>query len=249
MEEWLKALAIKALTPLHMRRPAGVVYRALVRSFRSAARAIAFANRRVVKRYFAETPEPKLHIGCGDHLLGGWLNSDKQPIAANVMYLDATRVFPFPDATFAFVYSEHMIGSLSFEQAGVMLRECFRALVPGGKIRIVTPDIAFLIGIYEERQPSERQLRYMEYFRAETKSLHSGGIFLINDFSKLNGLGFVYDEPTLREAMETAGFSHIVRRDLNESGDATLRNLENEGRMPDGFLRLESLILEGTKIA
>ena len=249
MEERLKALAIKALTPLHLRRPAGVVYRAMGRGFRSATRAVAFANRRVVKRYFADTDEPKLHIGCGDHLLDGWLNSDKQPIAANVMYLDAARVFPFPDATFFYVYSEHMIGSLSFEHAGAMLRECFRALAPGGKMRVVTPDIAFLIGVYEERQPSERQRRYMEYFRAETKSLHSGGIFLINDFSKLNGLGFVYDEPTLREAMQTAGFSGITRRDLNESDDAALRNLENEGRMPDGFLRMESFILEGTKTA
>lgn len=249
MEGQMRTLVKRWLTRAHLQRPASVIYHTLKRSLRLAARAIRNVDRRVSNRYFAETSEPKLHIGCGSHLLEDWLNSDKTPISANVMYLNATRAFPFPDATFAYVYTEHMIGDLSFQQADMMLRECFRTLAPGGKIRIVTPDIAFLIAMYEERQPSERQQRYMEYFRAETNSLRSGGIFLINDFSKLNGLGFVYDEPILREAMQTAGFSHIVRRDLNQSDNAALRNLENEGRMPDGFLRLESLILEGMKIA
>ncbi len=51
----------------------------------------------------------------------------------------------------------------------------------------------------------------------------------------------------MRGALESAGFSPAERRDLNESGDETLRNLENEGRLPQGFLRLESLILEASK--
>lgn len=243
----MRALAKIWLTRIHLRGPASVIYHGLGRSLRLAAHGIAFTNRRVVNRYFSETGEPKLHIGCGPHMLGGWLNSDKDPRAANVMYLDAARRFPFPDATFAYVYSEHMIGSLSFEQAGVMLRECFRTLAPGGNIRIVTPDIAFLVGMLEARRPSELQRRYLDYFSSETNSPRSGGIFLINYFAKAYGIQFVYDEPTLRESMKTAGFSRIVRRDLNESDHAALRNLENEKRMPDGFLKLESFILEGTK--
>lgn len=249
MEGRLKAFAIKALTPIHLRRPAGVIYRSLQRRFRSAARAVRAVDRRIVNRYFAEARAPKLHIGCGDHLLADWLNSDKAPRSANVMYLDATRRFPFPDATFAYVYGEHVIGDLSFQQAGVMLRECFRTLAPGGKIRIATPDLAFLIGLYEERQTSDIQRRYMEWFSAQTKSPRSGGGFLVNYYAKAWGLEFVYDEPILREAMATAGFMCIAKRGLNESDDAALRNLENEERLPDGFLRMESLILEGTKIA
>ena len=249
MEDRLKALVKTGLARVRLRRPAGVIYRSLQRRFRSAARAVRGVDRRIVNRYFAEAREPKLHIGCGDHLLAAWLNSDKTPRSADVMYLDAARPLPFPDATFVYVYGEHMIGDLSFRQAGVMLRECFRTLAPGGKIRIVTPDLAFLIGLYEERQPSDIQRRYMEWFSAQTKSPRSGGGFLVNYYAKAWGLEFVYDEPILREAMQTAGFSRIVRRGLNESDDAALRNLENEERLPDGFLRMESLILEGTKIA
>jgi len=34
----------------------------------------------------------------------------------------------------------------------------------------------------------------------------------------------------------------------NESEDEALRNLENERRMPRGFLKLQSFTLEGTKV-
>ena len=248
MENRLKAFAIKALTPIHMRRPAGVIHRSLTRSLRSSSRAIRGVDRRIVNRYFAQTSEPKLHIGCGDHLLAGWLNSDKTPRSPDAMYLDAARRFPFPDAVLDYVYGEHVIGDLSFQQADIMLRECFRTLAPNGKIRIATPDLAFLIDLYRERCPSDMQRQYMKWFSAQTKSPRDEGGFLVNYYAKAWRLKFVYDESILREAMATAGFSRIVMRSLNESDHAALRNLENENRLPDGFLRMESLILEGTKI-
>lgn len=249
MEGQMRALVKRWLARVNLLRPASVIYHTLGRSLRLSSHAVAFTNRRVVNRYFAEAHEPKLQIGCGSNLIDGWLNSDKTPISSNVIYLDAARRFPFPDATFAYVYSEHMIGSLSFERAQVMLIECFRTLAPGGKIRVATLDIEFLIDLCQDRNPSEPRLQYMEWFQAQTEMQYSGGIFLFNNFAKLYGIEFVYDEPTLRYAMAVAGFSDITRRDLNESDDAALRNLENENRMPDGFLRMESFILEGTKIA
>jgi hypothetical protein len=59
---------------------------------------------------------------------------------------------------------------------------------------------------------------------------------------------FIYDEKTLRSSLEKAGFADIVRCDLNESKDESLRKLENENRMPEGFVKLESFTLEGTKV-
>jgi hypothetical protein len=58
---------------------------------------------------------------------------------------------------------------------------------------------------------------------------------------------FIYDEKVLRFSLEPAGFVDIVRLPLNQSGEAAFRNLENERRSPEGFLKLESLTLEGTK--
>lgn len=245
----MRALTKRWLARVHLLRLASVIYHTLGRSIRLSTHAVTFTNRRVVNRYFAAAREPKLQIGCGSNLIDGWLNSDKTPLSSNVMHLNAARRFPFPDSTFSYVYSEHMIGSLSFEQAKVMLTECFRTLAQGGKIRIATLDIEFLVDLYRDRNPSGLRLQYMEWFQAQTETQYVSGIFLFNNFAKLYGIEFVYDDPTLRDAMEAAGFSDVIRRDLNESDDAALRNLENENRMPDGFLRMESFILEGTKIA
>ena len=48
-------------------------------------------------------------------------------------------------------------------------------------------------------------------------------------------------------AAPAAGFTGVVKCGLQQSDDPALRNLENAARLPDGFLRLESLILEAAK--
>src|SRR6516165_6296561 len=50
----------------------------------------------------------KLHIGCGDHPLDGWTNCDLNPCRSDILRMDATRLFPFPDAEFHYVFSEKM---------------------------------------------------------------------------------------------------------------------------------------------
>ena len=93
---------------------------------------------------------------------------------------------------------------------------------------------------------SPLQERYLEWATADLPG--KSAAFAVNHFfARPRGHEFIYDEATLRGALESAGFSPAERRDLNESGDETLRNLENEGRLPEGFLRLESLILEASK--
>ena len=48
-------------------------------------------------------------------------------------------------------------------------------------------------------------------------------------------------------SLQKAGFESVKRFPLQQSDSACLRSLENEHRMPGGFLSLESLTLEGVK--
>jgi Transposase DDE domain group 1 len=48
-------------------------------------------------------------------------------------------------------------------------------------------------------------------------------------------------------ALQLARFRDLRKCDLQESSVECLRNLENETRMPPGFLRLESMVIEATK--
>ena len=94
---------------------------------------------------------------------------------------------------------------------------------------------------------SALQERYIEWASATADLPGTGSGFVINHFMRGWGHRFIHDEPCLRGLLEKSGFTGVVRVGLNESDDAAFRNLANEGRMPDGFLRLESLTLEAGK--
>jgi predicted SAM-dependent methyltransferase len=215
--------------------------------WRIASRVCRGTDRRLAAEYLATCDTPKLHIGCGKHPLGGWLNTDFEP-PPGAMLLDATRAFPLADNAFSYIYSEHMIEHVPYLAGQTMLRECFRVLKPGGVLRISTPDLAFLVNLYQAPALPLHQ-RYIEhaiskYAPHAPRPLAS---FVVNNFVRNWEHQFIYDEATLRQAMEDAGFSEIVRCELQQSGHADLAGRENEARMPEGFLALESLILEGTK--
>src|SRR5918994_2691666 len=99
----------------------------------------------------------KLHIGAGDDALAGWLNTDIDPGADDVFFLDATKPFPFNDNTFDYVYSEHMIEHISRRDASFMLNECRRVLKPSGIIRIATPDLQVIAGLYAGTGDPDKQ--------------------------------------------------------------------------------------------
>jgi hypothetical protein len=70
---------------------------------------------------------------------------------------------------------------------------------------------------------------------------------VVNNFMRNWGHAFIYDERSLRIAFAQAGFAQIVRGEVGTSADPEFFNLENESRMAPGFVRLESIVLEGTK--
>jgi predicted SAM-dependent methyltransferase len=222
--------------------PAVALYHSLYRLRRKTSR----NDRKVIEQYFAQHPVKKLQLGCGENVLEGWLNSDYYPKASDVIHLDATAAYPFQDRTFDYVFSEHMIEHIPYPHGHSMLKESWRVLKDGGKIRISTPDLAFLIALYRpEKTPLQE-----EYIRKSSKDCGAAlacDTFVINNFVRAWRHTFIYDEKVLRFSLEQAGFVDIVRLPLNESGEAAFQNLENERRSPEGFLKLESLTLEGTR--
>ncbi len=231
------------------------VVREYVRSLRSTAALARFqvrrqfgaVDRRLMTRYLAEHPLRKLHIGCGGHMLDGWLNADLHPRSASVLHLDATKPFPFGDAEIDYIFSEHMIEHIPYGSGVSMLRECHRVLRKGGKIRISTPDLAFLVALYGPSKTDERR-RYIEWASSLVPDApYASETFVINNFVRAWGHQFIYDAATLTRTLESLGFLNIESCAIRESDDAHLRGLENEDRMPAGFVQLETFTLEATK--
>ncbi len=206
-------------------------------------------DQQLVVNYLLKNDVRKLHIGCGFNLIDGWLNSDYQPYPTDTLRLDATKTFPIDSNEFDYIFSEHMIEHISYPGGLLMLTECFRVLRQNGKIRVSTPNLPFLLDLYGNNN-SDQQASYIKWatdnFIPGTDYYES--IFVINNFVRDWGHQFIYDEQTLRLSLEKAGFTQITKCDLNQSEEESFRNLENEARLPEGFLQMETLTLEGTKL-
>jgi len=98
-----------------------------------------------IKTYLRANKLGQLQIGSGGNVIPGWLNSDIEPDGDEIVYLDASKPFPIPDASFGFVYSEHVFEHIHHKGQQNYLSECMRILKPGGTLRIATPDFDFLI--------------------------------------------------------------------------------------------------------
>lgn len=204
---------------------------------------------KMIKKYFASHHIRKLQIGCGANILHDWLNSDIDPVNKGVLSLDARKKFPFRDSSFDYVFSEHLIEHLEYREGGDMICECYRVLRPGGKIRIATPNLRFLIELYNSER-TDLQNRYI-CWAAETFVPHAvihRDVFVINNFFRNWGHKFIYDFNTLKHVMESEGFINIERFDPKRSTDTNLKSLESHGRhIGEEFNNLETFVVEGLK--
>lgn len=206
----------------------------------------------VITRYLQGQGPHRLEIGAGANGKPGWLATDLHATdnigGAPIVALDATKYFPIPSDSFDFVYAEHMIEHISFDSGLDMLAECHRVLKPEGTLRVVTPSLGFLCRVISPDR-SQFEDRYREWsvktFVPKAPAV-TNAIFL-NNFVRAWGHIFVYDRETLFLAMQLAGFGVITECAINESENAPMRELENETRLPAGFLALESMVVEGLK--
>ena len=79
-----------------------------------------------------------LNLGCGDQLLPGWINCDLHSPQAEMKF-DAATV-PFNDGTVDAIAAYHLIEHFKYWDAHAALKEWRRALKPGGKLILETPD-------------------------------------------------------------------------------------------------------------
>lgn len=190
----------------------------------------------------------KLHLGCGSNLLDGWINTDSHPRTRDVIYLDATRSFPLEAQVLDYVFHEHMIEHIPYRDGLFMLSECYRVLKSGGKIRVATPDLRFLMELYEPtKTPLQQEYITWTSKRFKIDRSFDADTFVINNFFRDWGHQFIYDEKVLADSLQRCGFRSVTRCNLLESADEALRGLENAARYPAGFLELETMVLEATK--
>jgi predicted SAM-dependent methyltransferase len=215
---------------------------------RTGLRGLAGTDRAIVRRYVEAHAFRKLQLGSGDHSLPGWLNAGYRPRGRDVPHIDVRDPFPVEDGSFDYVFAEHLIEHLTRHEGAMMLRECFRVLRRGGRIRLSTPSLEAVLALGTD-SPDATQRAYAE-MSATRYQLGPNGTALaviLNNMMRSWGHKFVYDRSTLEAALLDAGFTQLSWHALGQSEDAELRGLENEARMPPGLLAYETMTVEAVK--
>jgi len=212
------------------------------------------SRRGTIARYLASAaPGARgLTLGAGHHPPAGWLATDLDPrVAPGVIFLDATRAFPFPDGAFDRIHSEHMIEHVPLPAGRVVLAEARRVLRPGGRLRLATPDLARLAGLVAVPDRDAAGPGYVRWIAATfpADGVEPRAVDVLNHAMRAWGHVFLYDEPTLRDELARAGFVDVVRVPLNESGDPALRGLESHAQTVGGLEHVtwETMVLEARR--
>lgn len=168
-----------------------------------------------------DAPKPlKLHLGCGDKVLPGWLNIDmrKRPGVAVMRLPQGLKTFA--DNSVAFAYSAHMLEHVSYPDEALSLsRELRRILIPGGAVRFVVPGIERIIRAYvaNDLEFFKEQRRHHPSW-CETKIEH-----LMYALQQDGEHKYGYDFETAKKLLLKAGFSRVVDSGFNRSEFPDLR--------------------------
>ena len=209
----------------------------------------------IIELYLEQAVVPGLQLGCATNYMKGWLNTDLMPhngygeAGQSYVFMDAAQPFPLPDNAFQYVFAEHMIEHLNYQAGAGMLDECARVLKPGGKIRVATPDLAVLLGLYgTDKSPLQQQ--YIEWItnRFLPGTGPASDVMVINNAFRNWGHQFIYDRDFLAAALHRAGFTAVEMCAVGESSDPHLANLETHGiRMGNEAMNaFETMVFEAT---
>lgn len=135
----------------------------------------------------------KIHLGCGNINLQGWLNVDARKFKHVHLISDGFDLSKFKKNSVAEFYLCHVLEHFSFLESKDILKKIYNLLEPGGLIRVSVPDVEKLFKLYNK----QKKLNVI-------KNAIMGGQNYPNDFHKS-----IYDYKELKNILESINFKNI----------------------------------------
>ncbi|MEN9447931.1 MAG: hypothetical protein RJA25_1221 [Bacteroidota bacterium] len=204
---------------------------------------------KIIADYLQNNSEKKLQIGAQGSPMQGWLNVDILPKTPDTAYMDATQKFPFENNTFSYVFAEHMIEHITFDEGQLMLNECFRVLKPNGIIRLATPNLDNMVKLLQE--PTKQE--HVEYIKCYVERYY-GKTYPLLPSLQINELfygfhhRFIHNIESLSYILKKAGFTSVQSCEVGKSEYAALNNIEQHAKMMgEANNTFETFVVEARK--
>ncbi len=161
----------------------------------------------------------RLHVGCGQEAISGWVNIDNKPLPGVDRVLDVTEGLPFENVRA--IYAEHFLEHLPFDQGLAFLISCRGVLREDGVLRLSTPNLDWVyLTHYRVGQWTDDEQPLLDCFQMN-RAFHGWGH------------QFLYNAPMLAATLRAAGFATIRFHRYGESGLAELAGLERHQTWED----------------
>src|SRR4030042_206803 len=145
--------------------------------------------------------EVKLHVGCGDRYIPGFIHIDARKLPHVDYVTTADKLDMFKDNSVDLIYACHILDHLGRNQVDIVLKEWYRVLVPGGILRIAVSDFAKLAEVY---------------LKTRDLNLVLGPLLGRQDYPE-NTHFMIFDYGYLSEVLARAGFKNIHRYDWRQT--------------------------------
>jgi predicted SAM-dependent methyltransferase len=154
----------------------------------------------------------RVHLGCGADVRPGWVNIDvgAPPGDGLVIRHDLRRGLPLPSESCALIYSSHFFEHLEYRAGVRLMRDCHRALRPGGVLRFALPNFRALFEAYV--QGDANYLELIDHRQAlpdrepGTETLVDGVNYGVYQFGEHKT---IYDEEKLIAVLGAIGFRSV----------------------------------------
>jgi len=143
----------------------------------------------------------KLHIGCGNRYIPGFVHIDIRKLPHVDYVTSADKLDMFDDNSVDLIYSCHVLEHFGRQQIEHVLKEWHRVLKVGGILRLAVPDFEKLVEVY---------------LKTGDLRLIIGSLVGRQDYPE-NTHYIVFDYASLSEALTKAGFKNIHRYDWRQT--------------------------------
>jgi predicted SAM-dependent methyltransferase len=168
---------------------------------------------------------------------------------------DVRNPLPFPTDSADVIYSSHLLEHLYFEEAGKLVRECFRVLKAGGVLRVVVPDLGAIVREYlgkgrigdpskdfEAMQPADR-VNHRLLMRTPAPPNGNFLYRIYTEWKNFHEHKWMYDPNSLKALFESAGFTEVQEMPMHNSRIAGIEDVEQPSRVANG----QGICVEGIK--
>ena len=169
----------------------------------------------------------RLNLGCGSKPRPGWVNVDFRPGAD--LHLDVRRPLPFPDASCAEIYAEHVLEHLAYPgEVEQVLADWFRVLASSGTVSLGVPDTEWPLRAYVSGDDGyfawcRTQPWHRDWVRTRLDTIN----YHFRQQSPTFGEAhlYAYDFETLVDRLVAAGFVDVTQRPFDPALDSEDRRI------------------------